>query len=108
MTKTPTRTPTSTPTNTPTLTKTPTPTPTKTPTQTPTKTPRPDKFLVRNCASATGPVVAVFNGGLLTVTIGSRVKLSGTGYAGCWEVIGTVLGATATSIISVHANCSCT
>jgi len=109
MTKTPTNTPTSTPTNTPTLTKTPTPTPTKTPTMTPSNTPSPDKFLVQPCSPVIGPIVAVNNTGLLPVVIGSKVKLAGTGYAGiCWEVIGTTLGGTATSIISVHANCSCT
>ena len=109
MTKTPTRTPTSTPTNTPTLTKTPTPTPTKTPTMTPSNTPRPDKFLVQPCSPVIGPIVAVNNTGLLPVVIGSKVRLAGTGYAGiCFEVIGTTLGGTATSIISVHANCSCT
>ena len=106
---TPTRTPTLTPTNTPTLTKTPTATPTKTPTQTPTPTPRPDKFLVQACSPVVGPIIAVSNTGLLPVVIGSKVKLAGTGYAGiCFEVIGTTLGGTATSIISVHANCSCT
>jgi hypothetical protein len=106
---TPTRTPTSTPTVTPTLTKTPTATPTKTPTQTPTPTSRPDKFLVQACSPVIGPIVAVNNTGLLPVVIGSKVRLAGTGYAGiCFEVIGTTLGGTATSIISVHANCSCT
>jgi hypothetical protein len=35
------------------------------------------------------------------------VQLSGTGYAGCWEVIGTTLGGTATSIVSVHNDCTC-
>jgi hypothetical protein len=106
---TPTRTPTLTPTNTPTLTKTPTATPTKTPTQTPTPTHRPDKFLVQACSPVVGPIIAVSNTGLLPVVIGSKVKLAGTGYAGiCFEVIGTTLGGTATSIISVHANCSCT
>ena len=109
MTKTPTRTPTSTPTVTPTLTKTPTPTPTKTPTQTPSNTPRPNKFLVQACSPVIGPIIAVSNTGLLPVVIGSKVLLAGTGYAGiCFEVIGTTLGGTATSIISVHANCSCT
>jgi hypothetical protein len=109
MTKTPTRTPTKTPTNTPTLTKTPTPTPTKTPTQTPSNTPRPNKFLVQACSPVIGPIIAVSNTGLLPVVIGSKVLLAGTGYAGiCFEVIGTTLGGTATSIISVHANCSCT
>ena len=109
MTKTPTNTPTSTPTNTPTLTKTPTPTPTKTPTMTPSNTPSPDKFLVQPCSPVIGPIVAVNNTGLLPVVIGSKVRLAGTGYAGiCFEVIGTTLGGTATSIISVHANCSCT
>ena len=109
MTKTPTRTPTSTPTVTPTLTKTPTPTPTKTPTMTPSNTPRPNKFIVQPCSPVIGPNVAVSNTGLLPVVIGSKVLLAGTGYAGiCFEVIGTTLGGTATSIISVHANCSCT
>jgi len=109
MTKTPTNTPTKTPTNTPTLTKTPTPTPTKTPTQTPSNTPRPNKFIVQPCSPVIGPNVAVSNTGLLPVVIGSKVLLAGTGYAGiCFEVIGTTLGGTATSIISVHANCSCT
>jgi hypothetical protein len=113
ITKTPTRTPRPTLTNTPTLTKTPTPTltktPTQTPTQTPTKTPRPNnKFLVRSCSSATEPIYAVSNGGLLPVTIGSKVKLAGTGYnIGCWEVIGTTLGGSATSIVSVHSDCTC-
>jgi len=50
----------------------------------------------------------VSNGGLLSVTIGSKVKLAGTGYnIGCWEVIGTTLGGTATSIASVHSDCTC-
>ena len=106
MTKTPTRTPTKTPTNTPTLTKTPTPTPTKTPTQTPSNTPKPAKYIVESCTS--GIQVAVANPGLLNVSIGDFVKLSGTGYSGCWEVIGGVLGGTATSIISVHNSCACT
>jgi hypothetical protein len=106
MTKTPTKTPTSTPTNTPTLTKTPTPTPTKTPTQTPSNTPKPAKYIVESCTS--GIQVAVANPGLLNVSIGDFVKLSGTGYSGCWEVIGGVLGGTATSIISVHTSCACT
>jgi hypothetical protein len=76
---------------------------------TPSHTPKPNKFLVRACSPVIGlQDIAVNNTGLLSVTIGSKVKLSGTGYEGCWEVIGTVLGATATSIISVHANCSCT
>jgi hypothetical protein len=101
-------TPTRTPTVTPTLTKTPTATPTKTPTPTPTKTPVPDKFLVRACAPVIGPITAVSNTGLLPVVIGSKVRLAGTGYAGiCFEVIGTTLGGTATSIISVHADCTC-
>ena len=106
MTKTPTRTPTKTPTNTPTLTKTPTPTPTKTPTMTPSNTPRPNQFIVESCTSDV--IIAVNNFGLLNVSVGDFVRLNGTGYAGCWEVIGTTLGGTATSIISVHANCSCT
>jgi hypothetical protein len=107
-TRTPTVTPTRTPTVTPTLTKTPTATPTKTPTPTPTKTPVPDKFLVRACAPVIGPITAVSNTGLLPVVIGSKVRLAGTGYAGiCFEVIGTTLGGTATSIISVHADCTC-
>jgi hypothetical protein len=106
---TPTRTPTSTPTVTPTLTKTPTVTPTKTPTQTPTPSPIPDKFLVQACSPVVGPIIAVNNSGLLPVVIGSKVKLAGTGYSGiCFEVIGTTLGGTATSIISVHADCTCT
>jgi len=108
MTKTPTRTPSSTPTNTPTVTPTTTVTPTKTPTPTPTNTPKPDKFLVQPCSPVIGPIVAVNNTGLLPVVIGSKVRLAGTGYAGiCFEVIGTTLGGTATSIISVHANCTC-
>jgi hypothetical protein len=110
ITKTPTKTPRPTLTNTPTLTKTPTPTLTKTPTQTPTQTqtqtPRPSKYIVESCTSDIQ--VAVANNGLLNVSIGDFVKLSGTGYSGCWEVIGTVLGATATSIISVHTSCACT
>jgi len=107
-TRTPTVTPTRTPTVTPTLTKTPTATPTKTPTPTPTKTPVPDKFLVQACAPVIGPITAVSNTGLLPVVIGSKVRLAGTGYAGiCFEVIGTTLGGTATSIISVHADCTC-
>jgi hypothetical protein len=106
MTKTPTRTPTKTPTNTPTLTKTPTPTPTKTPTITPSNTPKPDKFIVESC---TEPVrsIAVNNFGLLNVSVGDFVKLNGTGYSGCWEVVGTTLGGTATSIVSVHNDCTC-
>jgi hypothetical protein len=106
MTKTPTRTPTKTPTNTPTLTKTPTPTPTKTPTQTPTKTTLPDKFIVQSCT--TDIIISVNNTGLLNVSVGDFVRLNGTGYSGCWEVIGTTLGGTATSIISVHNSCACT
>jgi hypothetical protein len=52
--------------------------------------------------------MAVSNTGLLPVVIGSKVLLA-VPYAGiCFEVIGTTLGGTATSIISVHANCSCT
>lgn len=106
MTKTPTNTPTKTPTNTPTLTKTPTPTPTKTPTQTPTKTTLPDKFIVESCSE---PVrsIAVNNFGLLNVSVGDFVRLNGTGYSGCWEVVGTTLGGTATSIVSVHNDCTC-
>lgn len=109
---TPTKTPTTTPTLTPTHTITPTPThtvtPTKTPTVTPTRTPLPDKFLVQACAPVIGPIIAVSNTALLPVVIGSKVKLAGTGYAGiCFEVIGITLGGTATSIISVHADCTC-
>jgi hypothetical protein len=73
---------------------------------TPSNTPKPAKYIVESCTS--NIQIAVANPGLLNVSIGDFVKLSGTGYSGCWEVIGGVLGGTATSIISVHANCSCT
>ena len=76
--------------------------------QTPTPTPKPNKFIVKPCSPVIGPNVAVSNTGLLPVVIGSKVLLAGTGYAGiCFEVIGTTLGGTATSIISVHSDCTC-
>ena len=104
-TKTPTLTPTKTPTSTVTPTKTPTLTPTKTPTLTPTKTPAPAKFIVQSCTS--DKIVYVSNNSGLPVNIGNYVRLSGTGYSGCWEVISYYLGAPATTIISVHLNCNC-
>jgi hypothetical protein len=92
---------------TPTATPTVTPTVTKTPTNTPTPTSLPTKFIVQSC---TEPIrqIAVNNSGLLIVTVGDFVRLNGTGYSGCWEIIGTTLGGTATSIISVHNDCTCT
>jgi hypothetical protein len=44
----------------------------------------------------------------LSVDIGDNVRIQGTGYAGCWTVINYYLGAAVTSIVSVHADCTCT
>jgi hypothetical protein len=105
VTKTPTLTPTKTPTSTPTVTPTNTITPTKTSTPTPTKTPAPAKFIVESCTD--DRIAYVSNNGLLSVNIGDYVRLIGTGYSGCWVVTNYFLGTTATSIVSVHADCNC-
>jgi cell division septation protein DedD len=99
---------TSTPTPTPTLTptKTQTPTPTLTPTLTPSNTYKPSAFFVRLCGSPTGTLFPAGNVNLLPVTIGSKIKLAGS--AACWEVITPYTGPYSYTIISVHANCSCT
>jgi len=118
VTKTPTNTPTKTPTSTttPTVTRTPTltptktttPTMTKTPTPTPTNTPSNLKFLVQPCSPVVGPTLSVNNSGLLPVVIGSKVKISTTGYTNiCFEIIGTTSNSPVGSITSVHTNCSC-
>jgi hypothetical protein len=101
----PTKTPTPTPTKTVTPTVTPSLTPTKTPTPTPTRTPAPSKFIVQSCTQDRQAIVSNFSA--LPVTIGDFVRLSGTGYAGCWEVINYTLSAAATTIVSVHNDCNC-
>ena len=60
------------------------------------------------CSLIGASVKVVLNPGSgLSVNVGDFVSLSGSGYLGCWEVLSTTTGPSATNIIAVHVDCDC-
>ena len=61
-----------------------------------------------NCQNTGSAIYVTKPSTVSTPSVGQYVKLSGSGYVGCWKVIGTSSsGPASTTIIDVHNQCDC-
>jgi len=61
-----------------------------------------------NCQNTGSAIYVTKPSNVSTPTVGQYVRLSGSGYVGCWKVIGvTTSAATSTSILDVFNQCDC-